>query len=153
MGHAATNSDLDLAKITKILEAKETGKRSTGLITAAAARGFNRLSDYKGRERANTLPPSLNPRSEDLSGKCGYCGNTGHGRRPNKEARQASCKAYTATCKKCSKLGHYETVCQSRATNQSANQNSMTFGTFCNIQVCTKRGREVRALPHHVYDR
>ena len=29
----------------------------------------------------------------------------------------------------------------------------MTFGTFCNLQVCTKRGREVRALPHHVYDR
>ena len=45
MGQAATNPDLDLAGITKFLEAKETGKRSTGLITAAAAGGLNKLAD------------------------------------------------------------------------------------------------------------
>ena len=154
MGHAATTSDLDLAGITKFLEAKETGKRSTGLITAAAAGGFNRLSDYKSRDRANTLPPTLKTRSEDLSGKCDYCGLTGHGRRSTKEVRKVSCKAYTVTCRKCNKLGHYEAVCKSRApTDQTGAQNNMTVGTFCSLQVCTKKGREVRALPHHVYDR
>ena len=44
MGHAATNSDLDLAGIIKFLEVKETGKRSSGLITAAATGGLNKLS-------------------------------------------------------------------------------------------------------------
>ena len=63
MGHAATHSGLDLAETIKFLEAKETGKRSSGLITAAAVGGLNRLSDYKSRDRANTLPPTLKPRA------------------------------------------------------------------------------------------
>ena len=155
MGHAATTTDLDLAGITKFLEAKETGKRSTGLITAAAAGGLNRLSDYKSRDRANTLPPSLQPRVEDPNVKCDYCGHTGHGRRSTREARKVSCKAYSVTCRKCNRLGHYEAVCKSRApTDKTAGgQNNMTVGTFCSLQVCTKRGREVQVLPHHVYDR
>ena len=34
LGHAATNTELDLTAIPKFIEAKETGKRSTGLISA-----------------------------------------------------------------------------------------------------------------------
>ena len=153
MGHAATSSGLDLADIIKFLEAKETGKRSSGLITAAAAGGLNRLSDYKSRDRANTSPPTLKPRAEDPSAKCDYCGLTGHGKRSNKETRKVICKAYSATCRRCSKLGHYEVVCRSKAPTETGGQHSMTVGTFCSLQIRTRKGREVRVLPHHVYDR
>ena len=50
----ATNPDLDLASITKFIDAKESGKRSTAQIADAA--GLNKLSDHKLRGRNNTLP-------------------------------------------------------------------------------------------------
>ena len=54
LSHAATNPDLVLTAITKFIEAKETGKRSTAQIAATA--GLNKLSDHKLRGRANTFP-------------------------------------------------------------------------------------------------
>ena len=53
LGHAATNTELDLTAIPKFIEAKETGKRS-------AASGLNRISDYQ-RGRSNTLPSRTPP--------------------------------------------------------------------------------------------
>ena len=43
LSHAATNPDLDLPSISKFIKAKETGKRSSAQIVAAAG-GLNKLS-------------------------------------------------------------------------------------------------------------
>jgi hypothetical protein len=110
LSHAATNTELDLASITKFIEAKETGKRSTAQIAAAV--GLNKLSDHKLRDRAHTLPRA----GADLApeGKCGWCNTTGHGRRPSREIRETKCRAFKATCRKCDKPGHFEACCRSK---------------------------------------
>jgi hypothetical protein len=72
LSNAATNPDLDLASITKFMEAKESGKRSTAQIAAAA--GLNKLSDHKLRGRANTLPARSGGVDDIVpEGKCGWC--------------------------------------------------------------------------------
>ena len=153
LGHAATNPDLDLNSITKFIEAKETGKRSTNLISSAA--GLNRISDYiSGRRRSNTMPniPPVGESVTDLEGNCGWCGATGHGRRSPKEVRQKQCKAYKSSCNKCHKVGHYEKCCRSKATHETPNQNSIT-GTFCRMEITnTKRG-QIKTLHHKVHDK
>ena len=149
LGHAATNTDLDLSSITKFIEAKETGKRSTAQIAAAA--GLNKLSDYKNRDRAHTLPKTGGDNIAP-DGKCGWCNITGHGRRPNRETRESKCKAFNATCRRCSKVGHYESCCRSKG--EEGKQNSITqVGSFCEISISNKNGRDIRSLPHYVHDR
>ena len=66
--HAATNTYLDLASITKLIEAKETGKRFTAQITLVR---LNKLSDHRIHDRAHPLPKA----GADLvpEGKCGFC--------------------------------------------------------------------------------
>ena len=93
LSHAATNTELDLASITKFIEAKETGMHSTAQIAASV--GLNKLSDHKMRDRAHTLPKA----GADLvpEGKCGWCNHTGHGRRPSRETREAKSRAFKAT--------------------------------------------------------
>jgi hypothetical protein len=149
LSNAATNPDLDLASITKFIEAKESGKRSTAQIAAAA--GLNKLSDHKLRGRANTLPARAGVGDDIVpEGKCGWCNFTGHGRRPTREIRETKCKAFKATCRKCSKLGHFESCCKSRA--EEGTQNSITqIGSFCEISISSKDSR-IRSLPHHVHD-
>merc|ERR1712030_52517 len=86
--------------------AKETGKRSSAQIVAAAG-GLNKLSEHKMRERANTFPKIGAGNDIIPEGKCGWCNSTGHGRRPNRETREIKCKAFKATCRKCSKVGPF----------------------------------------------
>ena len=149
LGHAATNTELDLTAISKFIEAKETGKRSTGLISAAA--GLNRISDYQ-RGRSNTLPSRTppDPPSSPPEGNCGWCGTVGHGRRPSKETREKSCKAFAASCKKCGKTGHFQTCCRTR--DNKLNQLTHITGSFCQLSVSTRSGRQVKTLQHHTYD-
>ena len=150
LSYAATNPDLDLATITKFIEAKETGKRSTAQIAAAV--GLNKLSDHKLRGRANTLPARSGVVEDVIpDGKCGWCNFTSHGRRPTREIRETKCRAFKATCRKCGKLGHFESCCKSKA--EEGTQNSITqIGSFCEISISNKGGRNIRSLPHHVYD-
>ena len=70
MAHAATNPDTDLAAITKFLEAKETVKRSTGLISGAV--GLNRISDYH-RNRSNMPPARMENTKTDQKVQVGIC--------------------------------------------------------------------------------
>ena len=150
LSHAATNTDLDLASITKFIEAKETGKRSTAQIAAAV--GLNRISDHKMRDRAHTMPKAGSDTIPE--GKCGWCNSTGHGRRASRDIREVKCKAFKATCRRCSKPGHFEACCQSRKEeNTQLHAMSQVVGSFCQLSVSRRHGSLIKALPHHVHDK
>ena len=134
LSHAATTTGLNLASIAKFIEAKETGKRSTAQMAAV---GLNRLSDYKSRTRAHTLPKDGVDRTPE--GKCGWCNSSGHGRKPSKEVREIKCKAYKATCRRCSKIGHFEACCRSKVGDPTQNFTEVT-GSFCQLSVIKKGG-------------
>ena len=157
LGHAATTPGLDLAAITKYVEALETGKRSTGLLSQAGS--LNRISDYK-RGRSNTLPSRVHAPNQTVEnqtdpppGRCGWCGKTGHGAKPSKETRQKECRAFSATCRKCSGVGHFATVCRTkRSAEDQTGQDNVITGSFCTLLLASTKSNSLRTLPHSVYD-
>ena len=152
LAQAAQTPDMDLSTTQKLVEAKETGKRSGNLI--AGGGGINRLSDRpggRGRIRSTSEPPD--------DSKCAWCNQTGHGRRASKEVRQSKCRAFGATCKQCNKKDHFKVVCRSKSDKTPA-MNSITnkvnqmedVGTFCALVNSRRRGKIIQALPHHTFD-
>ena len=166
---AATQSDLDLKKITEFVEAQEQGTRSSKMLGNGIG-NLNRISDYKQgqRPRANTLPTgqvnSGRENSSDL-GKCYFCAKVGHGRRPDRTTREEKCKAFNAACKECQKIGHFASCCRSKGTNSDKKEfgaaNSMevredeNFEFFNLTAPITKPGgkyQKPRTLLHHAVD-
>ena len=78
------------------------------------------------RGRANTWAYSKDNMANKAmpEGKCGWCNQNGHGRRPNRETREVKCKAFLATCLKCHKVGQFKSYCRSKA--EGGTQNSIT---------------------------
>ena len=107
LAQAAQTPAMDLDTTQKLVEAKETGKRSGNLIAGGGA--INRLSDYNkgkgGRRRSTSEPPD--------DRKCLWCNSSGHGKKPSLETRKTSCKAFGSTCSKCGKKDHFKGACRS----------------------------------------
>ena len=151
LAHAAQTPDMDLDSTLKLVEAKETGKRSGNLI-AAAGGNINRLADRSGgRRRSISEPPD--------DSKCLWCNLTGHGRRASQEVRKSKCKAFGQSCKQCKKKDHYQVACRSSKQSKPSEgtNNSITFtteamsGNFCSLRTLVKKGKVIQTLPHHVY--
>ena len=91
------------------MEAKETAKRSAGVLTEAsmASSQLNKVgTQYKSGDK----------QKDESKEKCSYCGRIGHGRRASLDIRKENCKAYGVTCNKCSKTYYYEKQCLSKST-------------------------------------
>jgi len=89
----AANRDLTLADITKLAEAIESGKRSSGVLSRAV--GLNRIAQDR--------------RQESTGKKCLYCGGPWHqGTNWKKQ-----CKGTGSTCSTCNRKGHLTEVCRS----------------------------------------
>jgi hypothetical protein len=154
LAHAAQTPDMDLDTTLKLVEAKETGKRSGNLI-AAAGGGINRLGDRQcgagGRKRSTSEPPD--------DGKCSWCNLSGHGRRASQETRRSKCKVFGAACKQCGKKDHFKIACRSTKKHPEGTNNSIStttkeenIGTFCALKTTFKKGKITQTLPHHVYE-
>ena len=155
LAHGADNTDLDLARTLKFVEAKEAGKRSSNLLSSAG--GLNKMSDFQKTkiEKKTSFKPAVDTR------KCGWCGQSGHGGRASNQVRQEKCKAFKNNCEVCSVLGHYGSMCRSKKktnpeigslTNQQSTTDSQGQGNFCNLDISGFEKRVKKTLPHTAYD-
>ncbi|XP_070182570.1 uncharacterized protein [Littorina saxatilis] len=90
----------------------EARKESQPLIRDKAGVDFVKHRQHKSRSHPKTASSNNHSQRQTFQPhrqqKCGYCGKEPHSR--------DSCPAKNATCRACSKHGHYETVCRSRKT-------------------------------------
>ena len=88
LSHAADNPGLDLNATLKFIEAKESGKRSSNILTSAG--GLNKIA-VQGQKK------NIRENSERFISdkKCGWCGLTGHGARAPTNIRREKCKSLT----------------------------------------------------------
>ena len=154
LGHE--NQDMSLEDTVKLIEAKESGKRSQASLHSDGAHAF---SQYK--------KDKLKPVADKT--KCGYCGSRGHGDGRDIETRKAKCKAYGQKCNKCGLRNHFETICKKTGESSvkpkdkgkgdkkddSEDESSNLFDTLCvatgTITSGRNRGKKALVLDHHVF--
>ena len=136
------DQQMELEDLIKLIEAKEAGKRTQADIlgqTAAAMSSYKRNQRNERIDHSNNRINNSNNRidhsnnnnynknsnnnndNNNSQSKCGYCGETGHGRnsgpgRLSLQHRQQKCPAFSSTCATCTRKGHFTTMC--RQTNQ-----------------------------------
>ena len=137
------------------MEAKEAGKRSSSILTEAA--GLSKLSEFQKQKQKGKLDKAVPTPTDNR--KCGWCGQTGHGGRPNRQTRKLVCKAYNHVCETCSSIGHYGSTCRSKKKQEgevgSLSDQVQTLGssgTFCNLNTIRRKGRVQKAISHAAYD-
>ena len=117
------NQKLTLEETLQITEAKESGKRSAGMLTNTVV-SMNAASSYK-RNANQKFTTNPNSSSNDTTPKtCNHCGQKFHGRK--KSERKKKCPAFNHTCGKCGILHHYESVCRSAQQNSTQNNSRPT---------------------------
>ena len=88
------------------IEARETGRRSTGVLSSGTTASSQANKEAVVMEdRANRAARSEN---------CKYSGRTEHGNFPSVDVREKSCPAWDRECSKCSKKRHFQKVCQDK---------------------------------------
>lgn len=106
--------DLTLDETLQIVEAKESGKRSAGMLTNTAV-SMNAASSYKKKSNIQQKHSAKSHESENVpSTPCGYCGQKGHGNGRSRDDRRKSCPAYKHQCTECGVRHHFEQVCRAR---------------------------------------
>ena len=153
LAHGADNSDLDLARTLKFVEAKEAGKRSSNLLTSAG--GLNKISEFQ-RKKFEEKAKGAKADTTDHR-KCGWCGQTGHGGRANMQVRKDKCKSFNHTCEVCSAVGHFGSMCRSKKKSKPelgvlSEEHSFGSGNFCNLNMSGCGSKKKKTLPHTAYD-
>ena len=97
-----TDDSTALPQIITFLTSKESAKRSHKLLNNSSE--VNKISQYKQNQSKIAVGTSEQP--------CGWCGKSGHGYRPSQDVRKEKCPAFSKTCNKCSKIGHFSSVCR-----------------------------------------
>ena len=146
--------DKTLDETVKAIEAKESGK------VARKAVGIS-----VGPSKAATVAEATHRQTL----RCGYCGRSGH--TSDISDRERSCPAWSKTCSKCSKRGHFAAVCKFRkkkakeaemvegdADEQGVRLNSVTLGEVAGLMYCAARvAREMNSIrkvkvPHMLFE-
>ena len=100
----------DLKSLVAYCTADESGRIGTN----ATIGGLRKKSTYKRDGQAKAVEQN-GPRRRigpvNADNKCSYCGEAPH----NGQKRSESCKAFSATCGKCKKTGHFGQMCQGTA--------------------------------------
>ena len=153
LAHGADNSDLDLAKTLKFVEAKEAGKRSSSLLSSAG--GLNKMGEFQRKKFEEKKKDDKFSTPDNR--KCGWCGQTGHGARASMQVRKDKCKSYKHTCEVCSAVGHFGSVCRSRKKANTelgtiSETNNVGDGNFCNLNMNGWGRKKRKTLPHTAYD-
>ena len=150
LAHGADNTNLDLAKTLKFVEAKEAGKRSSTLLTSAGS--LNKMSEFQRKKFADKTKVETTDHR-----KCGWCGQAGHGGRAPMQVRKEKCKSYKHTCEVCSAVGHFGSMCRSKKKSQPelgvlSEEYSHGDGNFCNLNMSGWGSKRKKTLPHTAYD-
>ena len=113
--------DLTLDETLQMIEAKESGKRSAGLLTnttayinATSAYRKNHKEKFSPKPRDNQ-PTSPTKPSNSFTKTCNNCGKQHSGWR--KFERRQNCPAFNHVCAICGIKHHFESVCRSRRTS------------------------------------
>ena len=142
---SATDKDLDLKKLSEIVEAQETGSRSSKLLCGGA--NVSKISDYQ-RSRSNILPSMLpsTTKNNDFD-TCIYCGQSGHFKKPYGNVRRKKCPAWGKECHKCGSQNHFSKMCKGKknenVTSNVADDDS--HGELFNLTSTLTRPRLNRA--------
>ena len=148
------------------IEAKESGKRSAGLLNGHTVTTANATSSYKRASKQLNRPTNSENHSSLI---CSHCGQRGHGNGTNTRERSSKCPAYNHVCKKCEKRHHYEQVCRNTARQQHRKQDAtqdavFQDGGFFNDAVfeseslCATENKELKVacntivLDHHIFN-
>ena len=104
----ATNPNMALEDIVKLIEAKEQSKRSQTLLGGGILSSIkHEFKDKRGKARGFK--------------KCYNCGLNEHG--ISRSEKQRFCKAYKHVCDICKKVGHFESQCRrNRASENTIEQ-------------------------------
>ena len=106
---AQANQNLTLDETILKMEAKESGKRSAGILTNSS--NVNATSAYKKSVKQKNITPQVKPGDDKTNAKfCTYCGKYGHS--PNRKSRIKNCTAYNTQCTKCGMYHHFGSVCR-----------------------------------------
>ena len=124
LGQDQQNITLD--ETLKMIEAKESGKRSAGMLSNASTNSAtsdskessNATSSYRKANNNRYKLPSKPINKNQLT--CSHCGRKGHGDGKFQPERKKSCPAYNHQCSKCGFSHHFEQVCRSRQKNQNS---------------------------------
>ena len=100
--------DKTLEETVKLVESKESGKIAKKTVGVAGAEQVTQVK-VEGSPQNNT-PSRKKP--------CTHCGRKTHGSSP--QEREKSCPAYSQTCNKCSRTGHYQAVCRTAKSSSSS---------------------------------
>ena len=118
-----SENEMTADEMVKYIEGKENGKESVSKLSNLHS--TNALhSTYKKSTRPPTKTYSqaakpLHTTQQNSQERCSYCGTHGHGNVWGKGSahirKKLGCPAYDKTCSKCSKIGHYTTMCKMMA--------------------------------------
>ena len=105
----------DISSLVEFCTAKESGQLGAsgtvgGLKSSYQTRKFSYNSD-------NSVP------TPSPTGPCIFCGSPGGHTAMNRATREKECKAFTSTCSRCSKRGHYTRLCKSKPKVAAVEQN------------------------------
>jgi hypothetical protein len=159
MGHE--NQDLNLEAVLKLVEAKEFGKRSEASL--AGTEGAHAFSNYK-TIRAGV--PGNSRSTQNVNGRCTYCGEPNHDGGNTTRFRRTQCKAFGETCKNCGVPNHFSKVCTQRKNSKkpvkeeksrTRDEAGLVYDMLCKVDVVhtvsSKESYNTKAiiLNHHIF--
>ena len=107
-----SDQDISLEDTFKIIETKETGKRTALQLNSENQNSSTyATSSYKKKQRFERKTPS-----ERII--CSYCGKSGHGKMASYDIRRDKCPAFNAKCNNCSRNGHYDKLCLKKMSSE-----------------------------------
>jgi len=99
-----SNQDMSLEEVTRFVEVKEAGKRSS----------FRLLDSHAVESASSSYRKSKQTAPKDKGEHCGYCDKRGHGKSAPGRIRIKECPAYGHKCAHCHRDHHFESVCAAR---------------------------------------
>ena len=118
--------DLSLNETLQMVEAKESGKRSAGLLHTSVTATANATSSYKKYNRQQSYYDRPSHAASNPSVTCSHCGGSGHGNGRSLQERMKHCPSYNTTCSGCSRLHHHVKVCYNSQRRRKPAQQRFT---------------------------
>ena len=97
----------NISTLVEFCTAKESGQMSASVTVGAIKSAYK---SGKFQQHPTQPPAPTHP-----SGHCSHCGAARGHSDGSRATREKECKAYTATCSKCGRKGHFAAQCKSRA--------------------------------------
>ena len=107
------------------IEDREAGKRSQSSLATNAT--VSKISQYKKNKNKSPEDRPGDNKYANSGVICTYCGGKGHGSSAPKDIRQQMCPAYTTSCEKCHKPGHFTEMCRYKNPKVNAIQSQAEF--------------------------